>query len=276
MLGLSVLTAGTLAAGATGTLAWFTTNKTAKATYTNIKAQGTQGNLEISIGAVTAGTKNASNNGGTAISDGGALTSDVSSTNGIDFYQPDWTSTSGNADNTQFNSIQTVTGKAGYYTQYTITIHVPANTANIDKLDISLVGVEISGGTNFKNWTRVAINSAASNENNFLKPGDGNQVYLFQNTVTDSNKKYVNKDKKADATTMGEVLDVCDPTPVEAKATLTSKITANKWRAIPQDGSITLGVSVWLEGTMSGNQDQEIAKSETVDVSLTFAAAITE
>ena len=53
MLGLSVLTAGTLAAGATGTLAWFTTNKTATATYKIIVAVGTQGNIKATISGVT-------------------------------------------------------------------------------------------------------------------------------------------------------------------------------------------------------------------------------
>ena len=58
MLGLSALTAGTLAAGATGTLAWSTTNKTATAVYNKITAQGTQGNLNISITGVTDTTAN--------------------------------------------------------------------------------------------------------------------------------------------------------------------------------------------------------------------------
>ncbi len=53
MLGLSVLTAGTLAAGATGTFAWFTTNKTAVAKYTSIVAKADTRKLKVTMGTLT-------------------------------------------------------------------------------------------------------------------------------------------------------------------------------------------------------------------------------
>ena len=96
MLGLSALTAGTLAAGATGTLAWFTTNKTATAVYNKITAQGTQGNLNISITGVTDADANGSEGKTTEAASTISKTADVSSTNGLTFAQPDWKAEAGN------------------------------------------------------------------------------------------------------------------------------------------------------------------------------------
>ena len=137
MLGLSVLTAGTLAAGATGTLAWFTTNKTATATYNNIKVVGTQGNLGVEIKAVNgdATIANDAEHATSTATGTGAFTSDVSSNDGIHFYQPDWTSVSGTADNVAFNKVNNVSNKTGYFTQYQITI---TNKASEDAATVNV------------------------------------------------------------------------------------------------------------------------------------------
>ena len=275
MLGLSVLTAGTLAAGATGTLAWFTTNKTAKATYTNIKAQSTQGSLNISIGAVTTGTSGSKNADGNAVADG-AVTSDVSSKDGLNFYQPDWVDKSGNGDTIKFNSIRDVHDKDGYFTQYTVTVSVPANEANKDKLNISLVGVEITGDV-ISSWTRVAINTIASKDpaKAFLKADTNNHTYLFQNETSETNCKYIDSAKIATANnTMSAVLSACDPAPAQAKAQLDTKVTDDNWKNRTQGSSFTLGVSVWLEGTMNGDDSQDTALGKTASVTLTFASEI--
>ena len=110
MLGLSALTAGTLAAGATGTLAWFTTNKTATATYQKVTVIGTQGNLNVAIEGVTTGS-GTSQAGTTTTAQGGTI-SDVSSKDGLTFYQPDWKGNAGN--HAEVNSIKNVSDKKGY------------------------------------------------------------------------------------------------------------------------------------------------------------------
>ena len=272
MLGLSALTAGTLAAGATGTLAWFTTNKTAKATYTNIRAQGTQGALNIAIGKVTTDSNDGTNAGGDTTATGAVL-SDVSSKDGLNFYQPDWTSVSGNE--ASFNSIQDVSTKDGYFTQFTVTISIPENTANTDKLDISLLGVTIKGtaGETLAGWTRVAVNTVAAKDDskNFLKTGTGNETYLFQNDAAEGHTKYITsaKDVAGKMTDDGVLGTV---TPRIAKETLDTKITPEAWKNKGQKATFTMGVSVWLEGTMENVQDT--AKDKTVEVALVFGSAL--
>ena len=274
MLGLSALTAGTLAAGATGTLAWFTTNKTAKATYTSIKAQGTQGTLNVAIDAVTTNSHDSSNDAGNATADG-TLLSDVSSKDGLNFYQPDWTSVSGNE--ASFNSIQNVSTKEGYFTQFTVTVSIPVNDANKDKLDISLLGLTITGtaGQTLADWTRVAVNTVASKDTskNFLKTGAENETYLFQNTITDKNSKYITSAKTgAGKMTDAGVLETATPT--VAKEVLDTKITPKTWKNKVQGDHVTMGVSVWLEGTMEDNQDT--AKDKMIGVSLIFGSELSK
>ena len=176
MLGLSALTAGTLAAGATGTLAWFTTNKTATATYNNIKVVGTQGNLGVEIKAVngSATIVNDAEHATSTATGTGADTSDVSSKDGIHFYQPDWTSVSGNGNSVAFNKVNSVSGKAGYFTQYQITI---TNKAFEDAatVDVALKGLTITAtdekgtaSTAIANWVRVAVMTDVTAEDSFF------------------------------------------------------------------------------------------------------------
>ena len=49
VLALSVLTAGTAVAGATGTFAWFTTNRSATLVYSNVTAVNNHGTLEVEL-----------------------------------------------------------------------------------------------------------------------------------------------------------------------------------------------------------------------------------
>lgn len=49
VLALSVLTAGTAVAGATGTFAWFTTNRSATLIYNNISAVNNHGTLKVEL-----------------------------------------------------------------------------------------------------------------------------------------------------------------------------------------------------------------------------------
>ena len=121
MLGLSALTAGTLAAGATGTLAWFTTNKTASATYNTITAKATQGSIKAKITGITDKTVTSSEYTAEAtVTSASSYTADVSSTDGIHFAQPQWVSKAGNDQ--PYNKIENVSNKENYFTQYFITL----------------------------------------------------------------------------------------------------------------------------------------------------------
>ena len=275
MLGLSVLTAGTLAAGATGTLAWFTTNKTATATYNNITVQGTQGNLNVSIKGVTAYGKD-HDFSASATAGGESFISDVSSQDGLTFTQPNWKTSAGNDTALEINGVNDVTEASGYFTQYLVTIKNVSKKEGADDtqaaasttLKVSLSSVSITGGTNAQNWTRVAINqnvdAKENDKNSYLvaKGGTASLLAFFQNEDKAKNQ-YVSKPATTEPTTMGNVLKNCDKAP-----TLSRETKAENFITLKNNESTVLGVSVWLEGTMANTQDT--AKGEQVAVTLTF------
>ena len=276
MLGLSALTAGTLAAGATGTLAWFTTNKTATATYSKITVQGTTGNLKVEINGLTDKNVTKTDDKVNATATGvQSSTSDVSSKDGINFYQPDWKGTQGNDQ--PYNKIKDVSHETGFFTQYLVTIKNDVGTATNSKLDVYLSGVEItvSGDTQntYTKWVRVAVTSIATEDDvkkGFLKAGEGSQTYVFESDV--SLDSYVSG---AD-TVAGDKLSSKISTTWEAgvlNATGTNlSIEPTAWKNLPNEaGSFkTLGVSVWVEGTSANNQDD--IKNKEISVKLTFSS----
>lgn len=280
MLGLSALTAGTLAAGATGTLAWFTTNKTAIATYNNITVQGTQGNLKASIAGVTDENANKDFETNPTVDAHSSFTSDVSSKDGLKFLQPDWKSASGNVDQA-FYSLKDVSKESGYFTQYLVTIkntsEKGAEAASQAKLNIALTGVTITsdaGHPSLAGWTRVAINTNVQKAegSKYLTTLDKinektNTTYLFQNPTTDTSKKYVNDKKESftgGAGTMDKVLDTCEP-----RDTANVNVTDESWKNVEPGTEIVMGVSVWMEGTMDV---QDSARGGTISVKLTFSS----
>ena len=280
MLGLSVLTAGTLAAGATGTLAWFTTNKTAIATYNNITVQGTQGNLKASIAGVTDESANKDFETNPTVDARSSFTSDVSSKDGLKFLQPDWKGASGNV-NQEFYSLKDVTQESGYFTQYLVTIkntsEKGAEAASQAKLNIALTGVTITsdtGHSSLAGWTRVAINTNVQKTegSKYLTTLDKinektNTTYLFQNSTTDTSKKYVNDKKEGftgPAGTMDKVLDTC-----ETRDTANVNVADDSWKNVEPGKEIVVGVSVWMEGTMDV---QDTARGGTISVKLTFSS----
>ena len=270
MLGLSVLTAGTLAAGATGTLAWFTTNKTATATYKNIVAVGTQGNIKATISGVTDNAIATKTEGNNFEATGSASKmSDVSSKDGMKFAQPDWVSKAGS----DFHSIKDVSTLPGYFTQYTITITNSAATENeqsdTSKLDLYLTGVEITtpGTTSIADWTRIAVIENVSGDNGFLAKTDNEPItHVYQKTVTASNQTYVEPQETAGK--MDETVIKKDTGIKAATTTLADKVKIGT--NVAKGGTKTVGVSVWVEGTL--DNDQDTAKGQSVSVKLTFSA----
>ena len=275
MLGLSVLTAGTLAAGATGTLAWFTTNKTATATYSNITAASTTGNLKASIAGVTdKDAKSAAYDYNvTAKGTANSKTADVSSQDGLTFGQPKWVGVAGNADATAITGVKQVYGTKGYFTQYTVSLqNVKQDNGENAAIRVSLTGVSIiggeTGGTELAGWTRVAINTAVNGDGDALVAAKDNKTYLYQTADITTQNRYTpvsdtpttikEATKTIDGTkvTLATAKDVLD-TPVELATNLGSTGTS----------TITIGVSVWMEGTMA---DQDTAKGQSVSVKLTF------
>ena len=274
MLGLSALTAGTLAAGATGTLAWFTTNKTATAVYNKITAQGTQGNLNISITGVTDTTANGAEGKTTEAAGTLSKTADVSSTNGLTFAQPDWKAEAGNLKS--YYKVKDVSKETGFFTQYIVSItNKGEGTVNLYLDGSSAIGgTETGHNESLQKWTRVAIIVGAESEGGFLKTTKTKADYLFQKKpVSEANAaKYVAPTNDAgDALTL---LD-CDPTPVNSFETVASATNEALAKQIVKENvaageTVKVGVAVWLEGTMQDDQDN--AKTGEISITLGFAA----
>ena len=275
MLGLSALTAGTLAAGATGTLAWFTTNKTATATYNNITAASTTGNLKASIAGVT--DKDAKSAvydyNVTAKGTTNSKTADVSSQDGLKFGQPNWVGVAGNNDATAITGVKQVYGKDGYFTQYTVSLqNVKEGNGENAAIRVSLTGVSITGGTEggteLAGWTRVAINTAVNGDGDALVAADGNKTYLYQTADIATQNKYTPVSETAktmkEATT---TIDAAKVTLATAKDVLDAPVELATNLGSTGTSTITIGVSVWMEGTMA---DQDTAKGQSVSVKLTF------
>lgn len=278
MLGLSALTAGTLAAGATGTLAWFTTNKTATATYQKVTVIGTQGNLNVAIEGVTtgsgtskAGTSTAYDYNVTADGKTNSKTADVSSQDGLTFGQPNWVGVAGNSDATAINGVKQVYGKDGYFTQYTVSLQNVAVKGDNAAIRVSLTGVSITGGTQLAGWTRVAINTKVNTNGDgdaLVAAADGNKTYLYQTADITTQNKYTAVSETAK--TMKEATATIDGTKVTlatAEDVLKTPVELATNLGSTGTSTITIGVSVWMEGTMA---DQDAAKGQSVSVKLTF------
>ncbi len=276
MLGLSALTAGTLAAGATGTFAWFTTNKTATATYSKITAQAKNGNLQALITGLTETTVK-SNEGNYAYSASAsgtiAGTADVSSQDGIVFGQPNWQGEASNDGTTVIDGIKNVTAKSagtGYFTQYKVSVkNVEAGNdgaATVGKVKVSLTGVVISGDAELAKWTRVAINIGATAISTDDRLNKGTTTVLYQNDITTTDYKNYVLGGDTSSKTMGEALKTVETTMALAQATLTDKVVVAS--ELESNKDVEIGVSVWMEGTMANKQDE--AKGKSVNVALTF------
>jgi hypothetical protein len=270
MLGLSLLTAGTLAAGATGTFAWFTTNKTASATYSKIIAKSTTGSLGISMHGITeSGLSDGSEAESTEARLTGttSYTTDVSSGDGVIFAQPKWKTNAGN--DKPYYSVTDVSSKTGYFTQFYITLQNNGGAKVTVYLDTGTKVSAATSGDSSKNdalasWTRVAVNNL---DQNTTIAASGTKIF----GGTKMGDKYV-----APTTSAGEALTLED---LSAKATVLntfSDISAGavdnqKLFDLEPDAYQNVGVSVWMEGTAS-TSSQDSAKGGIVDVALNFYA----
>ena len=264
MLGLSVLTAGTLAAGATGTLAWFTTNKTATATYQKVTVVGTQGNLNVAIEGVTNGT-GSTKDAGTAVTAEGGTISDVSSKDGLTFYQPDWKNQAGNDQ--KVNSVKPVSDKEGYFVQYLVNVSNASTEGTAIKASLSGLTITVTKegqSAELAKWVRVAILPGATKkaDKKFLEKG-ATDATLYQTDTTLNN--YV------DGTTLNDgLMTITQTTILEAKSTLETELPISDNLQPNKGNSATVGVAVWVEGTSATSQDA--IKNAKISVALTFTA----
>ena len=267
MLGLSLLTAGTLAAGATGTFAWFTTNKTASATYSNIIAKSTTGSLGISMHGITESNLS---NGSEATDNVASLTgtasyvTDVSSGDGVTFAQPKWKTNAGN--DKPYYSVTDVSSKTGYFTQFYITLQNNGGAAVTVYLDTGTKVSAATSGDSSKNdalasWTRVAVNNL---DQGTSVVASGTKIF----GGTAMGNKYVAPTESA-----GETLALQDlsATVLTTFSDISAGAVENqKLFALEAGAHKNIGVSVWMEGTAATSQDN--AKGGIVNVDLKFYA----
>lgn len=266
MLGLSLLTAGTLAAGATGTFAWFTTNKTASATYSNIIAKSTTGSLGISMHGIT---EPSLSNGSEAQDNEASLTgttsyvTDVSSGDGVTFAQPKWKTNAGN--DKPYYEVTDVTAKTGYFTQFYITLQNNGGAAVTVYLD---TGTKVSAATSgdseddaLASWTRVAVNNL---DQGTAVVASGTKIF----GGTAMGNKYVAPTESAgDALTLQDLSATVLTTFSDISA---GAVENQKLFALEPGAHQNVGVSVWMEGTAATSQDN--AKGGIVNVDLKFYA----
>lgn len=265
MLGLSILTAGTLAAGATGTFAWFTTNKTATATYQKVTVVGTQGNLNVAIEGVTTGTGSTKESGTNVFAEGGTI-SDVSSKDGLTFYQPDWKNQAGNDQ--EVNTVKNVSDKQGYFVQYLINVSNASTEGSA--ITAKLTGLTITAtkdgeSADLAKWVRVAVLPGATKktDKNFLEKGAA-EATLYQ-TDTSLNS-YVD----GTTTTADKKMNINTTTIFEAKSVLDKELSIDTELKANKENSANIGVAVWVEGTSATSQDA--IKQAQISVALTFSA----
>lgn len=284
VLGLSLLTAATLTAGATGTFAWFTTNRKATATFNNITAKSVEGSLTIAMGTMTDGTvttdgKLTGDSATTTATLSGATstTTDVSSEDGVTFAHPNWTSTAGNTENDGVNGIKNVSdintyGKKGYWTAYWVALQNNGGSA----ADVYLnKGSVVTAKDDKKEadkaaakWTRVAINVAGTggepqsitkSGTKVIQGSDAQTNFVAPDASDATSKKYTAK-----PVTISALQNLADV------VVATGNVSAQKLVKIPSNSKQYLTVSVWLEGTAATPQDAAIGGS--VNVTLNFAA----
>ena len=288
MLGLSVLTAGTLAAGATGTLAWFTTNKTAKATYSKVTAKASTAKIKITIGALSDETvaggeqtnwdevnkqwkETASIQGST-----NSLTTDISSGDGITFKKPVWKSKA--ANDAEVASVQDVNKAGESYTQFYIGLE-NTGSSNVEVFLNQETKIVATDGTKTEDkalaaWTRVAVIDCGETKPTKDNPGESATMkYVFENAGDTENTatlgKYVSGSKggKLELSTLtGENYKTAGFSIVTEQSQATA--AAGYLAPIAQNQTHYYAISVWMEGTENDNQDT--ANNGSINVTLGF------
>ena len=291
ILAMSVLTAGVVAAGATGTFAWFTTNRAAQLNYTSVTAQKNAGNLEVVLGKAANGqfvtgnpaTVTGNDTIAKATAESGSQMSDVSSADGYTFAKPIWKTVAGN--NQYASSFQA--GKWGVdYTTFWFSVKNSGNNA----LDVYLNnGTAISPTTSgdaediaAAKYTRVAIAATTGNSSNvavaLTKAPTTN--WLLENQTGVRDQMYVplpeslstETQVKAVALPKGVTSFVLDKEGSNLSAvTSVGGGTNQKLCTLASDATAYFSVSVWLEGSKEDDTKFDAALEGKVNITLDLA-----
>lgn len=287
VLALAVLTAGTAFAGASGTFAWFTVNRSAILQYSKVTAQATGPNLEAKFLATVAGVTNTLSNGADTQSatSSASYTADISSADGITMAKPNWITEAG-AANTPIAGVSKVTDVSKYFTRFIIKV---TNTAADGQGDLDLYldtncaitanstsGDNVAKDAALAKWTRVGVvflgGTAPSDVDGWVAAG-GIKPVVFENADTGSTKgKYVAVSDSANTLTYADIpaatVNYSTAVSTDFAVNSSSARTSKNYIGTVEDNTSTvyLGVTVWMEGTELANQDD--AKGGSVDIKI--------
>lgn len=302
ILAMSVLTAGVVAAGATGTFAWFTTNRAAQLTYSTVTATKNAGNLDAYIAPENKShtawddpVHAESKGGAKAAASAAAATkvSDISSRDGVSFCKPIWKTISGEGRPVSKHE----KGERGidystFYFKVTNMGNTPLQVYLNSETGIVASNAEDTEDKNAAKYTRIAINETKQED------ATGKAVYALP-TLTESSVTWLIENNVGTTTNyLPYVENVADDTLATSQALAktginhfttglaavnTSSYTGlanqmiGKLDAANSDSPTAVKtryyvVSVWLEGTKSDDSDFQNAADGSVNINIDLTA----
>lgn len=300
ILAMSVLTAGVVAAGATGTFAWFQTNRAAKLTYSTVTATKNAGNLDASIAGENAShtawgdaepAKSVDGAKAAASVDAATKVSDISSRDGVSFCKPIWKTVSGKGQPVSKHE----EGERGI--DYSTFYFKVTNTGNTP-LQVYLnseTGIVASNSANENDksaakYTRIAINETTED-------GSTEKAVYTLPTLSENSVTWLIENNAGTTTDYlpynGSVADGTPATPVTLEKTGINHFTTGlsavntssytglgtqmigKLDAANKEGGVKTRyyvVSVWLEGTKSDDNDFQNAANGSVNINIDLTA----
>lgn len=275
LLALSALTVGTVAAGATGTYAWFTASRTATMNITNITATNTRGNLNIGYFDLEAEAEVNGNTSNTVDFNVTTPLYDVSSRDGAAFYAPVW--------GTGNTPIAYKTTTDGYLTFGIVLSNQGTDPIScyFDSANSSITG---TGNEPLARWTKVAINSQGSGDtqptsfgtNDITQPGHFVFMQNTEGSEAGSLKTYVDGTTTDDTATYAEgdnfftTVAGVDPMPTDNQNNEELACYLGDIQGTTGINTLYVTVSIWMEGAIVQNQND--ASGKTISIKLAFGA----
>ena len=296
VLALSVLTAGTAVAGATGTFAWFTTNRSATLTYSKVTARNDHGTLDVVIGKLSDTGATVVNSNKTAEKDAehsvvgaASSTTDISSADGATLVKPIWTKNAGNGSMAE-KTVDAEWGK-DYVVYYFGLKNEGASALNIFLDKGTAITATTTGETAqakkdaaLAGLTRVAVNDTGKTDAPAIDESTNSYTVKKSNTIMFETK----------ANTTGNYLKPMAGAGKVEPATLPTNGT-DYTHIVGDFGSVNSGsdnthgqwliklaggqknyhyftVTVWLEGTEADGEGFDACAGGSVDVNLQLVA----
>ncbi|MGN1261514.1 MAG: hypothetical protein ACI4UT_00410 [Candidatus Enteromonas sp.] len=291
ILAMSVLTAGVVAAGATGTFAWFTTNRAAQLTYSTVTAMKNAGNLDAYIAGQEASTgwqtaeRAESVEGAKAAATSTAATkmSDLSSKDGLSFCRPIWKTISGEGQPVSKHE-QGVRGTdySTFYFKVTNTGSTPIKVYLNE--DTAIAGVSASDPDSWAaKYTRIAINETeeegVTGVAKFDMPASSTSTWLIESSEGTTGKYLPYNGSVADGTEAVSVSFTNDAkikhftgALAEVNTTTYTGLDKQMIGGLEANASRYYVVSVWLEGTKADGTNFDKAANGQVNITLDLTA----